>query len=120
MKRLIGLVITVFMLIASAAFGGIAIEDKSHRKMEVAGEQLFLVTQGNRTTAPDGKYFLGDNSFLLVVNGKIDKAKSSALKGHPDIAAEVGAQTSKGLHQPGAARMFNPQPEPPGAPIRNR
>lgn len=116
MKRIIGSVAAVIILIASAAFGGIVIEDKNLSKMEVVGNQLFLHRQSGKILAPDGKYFLHDISFITVVNGKIDKANSSALKSHPDIAAEVGGkgQSSRGLNTPGSTRMFNPQPEPPG------
>ena len=115
MKRLIGPAVAVIILIASAAFGGITIENRDLSKMEVVGNQLFLNKASGRTGAPDGKYFLHDNSFIIVVNGKIDRANSSALKSHPDLAAEVGAEeTSRGLKNPGSTRMFNPQPEPPG------
>jgi hypothetical protein len=116
MKRLAGLVGAAVILAASVAFAGIAIEDRNGRKMEVVGNRLFLNFASGRLTAPDGKYFLRDGSFLLIARGRINAAASSALTGHPDIATEVGRTTESSVRpvHPMTIRGFNPQPEPPG------
>ncbi|TAN43816.1 MAG: hypothetical protein EPN22_09070 [Nitrospirae bacterium] len=116
MKRWMTAFSVCMVFFASAAFGGIVVEDKQGMKMEVAGNQLFLNKANGRIPAPDGKFFLRDGSFIIVVNGRIDPAKSSALQGHSDIAAEVRGerQSSKKPQDPMTIRGFNPQPEPPG------
>ncbi|MHB8882527.1 MAG: hypothetical protein ACYC69_13595 [Thermodesulfovibrionales bacterium] len=115
MKRWMMAFSICMVFLATAAFGGIVIEEKSGLKMEVVGNQLFLNKARGRIPAPDGKFFLRDGSFIIIVNGRIDPAKSSALQGHPDIAAEVKGerQSGKKPQDPMTIRGFNPQPEPP-------